>query len=343
MSDAPSPVLEALAAAAIGREAARETLATLVLPPSMATNDGPAVSRAVFAMALNAALFHGLLARAPTGAAYVADVRRAGGRVLFDHGALRTVALPSGPSGALPAGHLAFARILEPLGYEVADLYPLERLKMTGRAYRHRDDPQGLPQFFVSELHVERFSPAFGVVAERVFGTSRDPLDAAARAALDAFARDGACDRDLALKALPVLVGAFGCWHATPSLLAYEALLAESPEAAWIATEGNAFNHATDRVADVEALAEDQRRLGRPIKPDVERSASGRVRQTAFRADPVEREFEDGGRIVRRRVPGSFYEFITRAPLAAPEGQVTLDLGFDSGNAQGIFKMTTPA
>ena len=343
MPRAPAPHLQALTAAAIGEAAARETLATLVLPRSLASNEGPAVSRAVFAMALNAALFHGLLQRAPTGAAYVADVRRAGGQVLFDHGALRTVALPSGPTGALPPGQLAFARILEPLGYEVAGLYPLERLRMTGRAYRHRDDPQGLPQFFVSELHVERFSPAFRVVAEQVFGTTREPLDEAARAALAAFARDDACPLDLALAALPVLVAAFGRWHAPPSLLAYEALLAESPEAAWIATEGAAFNHATDRVADVEALAEDQRRLGRPIKPQVERSASGRVRQTAFRADPVEREFRDGAETVRRRVPGSFYEFITRAPLERPEGPVTLDLGFDSGNAQGIFEMTTPA
>ncbi len=341
MSDASSPQLEALAASVIGRAAAHETLASLVLPRSLASNQGPAVCRAVFAKALNAALFHGLLERAPTGAAYVADVRRAGGRVLFDHGALRTVVLPSGPTGELPAGHLAFARILEPLGYEIADLYPLERLKMTGRAFRHRDDPEGLPQFFVSELHADRFSPAFRVVAEHLFGTTRDPLDAAALAALDGFARDGVCNQELALKALPVLVAAFGRWHATPSVLAYEALLAESAEAAWIATEGNAFNHATDRVPDVEALAEDQSRLGRPIKPQVERSASGRMRQTAFRADPVEREFDDGGRCVRRRVPGSFYEFITRAPLERPQGAIRLDLGFDSGNAQGIFKMTS--
>jgi hypothetical protein len=343
MSQPSASQLEALVTAAIGAEAARETLGALVLPRSLASNDGPAVSRAVFAMALNAALFHGLLQRAPTGAAYVADVRRAGGQVLFDHGALRTVALPSGPTGELPAGYLAFARILEPLGYEVAGLYPLERLKMTGRAFRHRDDPEGLPQFFVSELHVERFSPAFRVVAEQVFGRTRDPLDADARAALEAFARDGACPRELALKVMPVLVSAFGCWHPTPSLLAYEALLAESPEAAWIATEGNAFNHATDRVPDVERLAEAQRDLGRPIKPEVERSASGRVRQTAFRADGVEREFLDGAQVVRRRVPGSFYEFITRAPLERPQDGVGLDLGFDSSNAQGIFKMTAPA
>lgn len=335
--------LETLVAAAVGVAAAHETLETLVIPDALQTNGGPFVSRATFAMALNAALFHGLLERVPTGAAYVDDVRRAGSRVLLDHGALRTVRFAHGSTGALPPGHLAFTRLLEPLGYEVADLYPLERLKMTGRAFRHRDLPEALPQFFVSELHVDRFSPAFQKVAEHVFGRTRDPLDATAHAALEAFAGGDVCDLRLAAKALPVFVAAFGRWHDPPSLLAYEALLAESPEAAWIATEGCAFNHATDRVPDVEALAETQRQLGRPIKDQVERSASGGVRQTAFKADPVERMFADGERTVCRLVPGSFYEFITRAPLAEPEDGVTLDLGFDSGNAQGIFKMTATA
>jgi hypothetical protein len=335
--------LETLVCTALGAAAARETLDTLVVPDALRANNGPTVSRAVFAMALNAALFHGLLDRAPTGAAYVEEVRAAHCRVLLDHGALRTVALPSGRTGALPSGHLAFARILEPLGYEVAGLYPLDRLKMTGRGYRHRDLPQELSQFFVSELHVDRFSPAFQTIAEHVFGCTRDPLDATATAALEQFARDGACELELARKALPTVIAAFGRWHDLPSLIAYQALLAESPEAAWIATEGFAFNHATDRVADVEALADIQRSLGRPIKETVERSASGRVRQTAFKADPVEREFHDGPRIVRRLVPGSFYEFITREPLDQPDDGVTLDLGFDSANAQGIFKMTANA
>ena len=79
--------------------------------------------------------------------------------------------------------------------------------------------------------------------------------------------------------------------HGVFALEDYELLLAESAEMAWIATEGNAFNHATDRVGDVDAVAERQRQLGRPIKDKVEISASGRVRQTAFRAATVQREF----------------------------------------------------
>ncbi|WP_415411004.1 hypothetical protein, partial [Staphylococcus agnetis] len=125
-----------------------------------------------------------------------------GHKILFDHGALRTIDFGDGPTGALPAGHLAFARILAPLGYAVADLYPLDRLKLTGRAYAHLDLPEAIPQFFVSELHVQRFSPAFQVIAHAVFDSSADPLGAAARAALEAFAAQGACDLDQARAAL---------------------------------------------------------------------------------------------------------------------------------------------
>ena len=114
-------------------------------------------------------------------------------------------------------------------------------------------------------------------------------------------------------------------------------MLRESKEMAWIATEGNAFNHATDRVADVDAVAAEQRRLGRPMKEAVEVSASGRVRQTAFRAALVERLFVGGdGALTTETVPGSFHEFITRGE----ESPGVLDLRFDSSNATGIFKMT---
>jgi len=336
MSDATAR-LGRLMAAAIGPEAAGEVLATLWVPPSLDPGEDGLAPRALCAFALNGLLFHDLLQRVPTGAAYVADRRRAGERIVLDHGALRTIDLDGGPVGALPGGCGAFVRILEPLGYREAGLYPLERLKMTGRAFAHVDLAEDIPQFFVSELHVQRFSPAFQAVARRVFGKSRDPLGPAARAALDAFAATGVCEEGLALAALPALAAAFGRWHPLPTEEDYEALLRESAEAAWISTEGAAFNHATSRVADVEATAAEQRRLGRPVKDAVEVSASGRVRQTAFRADPVLRELAGPHGPVERQVPGSFYEFISRAP-EGPDG--ALDLRFDSANAQGIFAMT---
>ena len=256
-------------------------------------------------------------------------------KLVFDHGALRTVATDN---GALPRGEEAFRRILEPLGFTCRGVYPLDRLGMTGRAYAHRDLPEHVAQFFVSELHPERFSPAFQQAVARVVGNSRDPLPLASKAMLAEIAQHGSLSFDDATQLLPNLVCCFDRQHQEPRWSDYQTLLAESKEMAWIATEGNAFNHATDRVADVGAVAERQRRLGRPVKPEVEVSQSGRVRQTAFRATMVERLFvTDDGALKSEVVPGSFHEFITRAE----EAPGVLDLRFDSGNATAIFKMTS--
>jgi len=227
------------------------------------------------------------------------------------------------------------------MGYAIAKVYPLDKLKMTGNAYKQVDFPEDIPQYFVSELHVERFDGAFGDAARRIFGTSRDPLTPQALEVLAAFERDGSVPFDQAAKALPVIVSAFAPQHDPAALADYETLLAQSAEAAWIATEGNSFNHATDRVEDVVALADALRTAGKPIKDTVEFSASGRVRQTAFRADTVVRPFKNAdGTETTREVPGSFFEFISRDGL--PDS-TALDLNFDSSNATGIFAMTRAA
>lgn len=330
--------LHALVAAVLKDDAA-PAISDLALPLDVPDSGPQTVSRAEFAVAMNVALHWGLLARVPTAAAYAADCRAAGRKIMLDHGALRTVLLPSlAPTGAIPAGTKAFARILEPLGYVRADIYPLDRLRMTGYAWCHRDFPDSIAQFFISELHVDRFDADFASAAARIFGTTREPLTADALAVLDEFAERGEVALERAVAALPAIVAAFDRHHDMPSLSDYETLKAASAEAAWMATEGNAFNHGTDRVGDVEAVADAQRAAGRAMKDRIEVSGSGRVRQTAYRADWVERSFVgEGGASVTLTVPGSFYEFIDRA---VDPSNGLIDLKFDSGNAQGIFKMT---
>ncbi|MGA2188860.1 MAG: DUF1338 family protein [Steroidobacteraceae bacterium] len=335
------PHLSKLLRSLAGDTGADDILATLQIDRTFLVESAGAVSRAVFSMALNAILFHELLNRVPTGAAYVADRRRQRERIVFDHGALRTIRLGSRPTGALPAGAASFLRILEPLGYHVSGTYAFDARRMTGRGLTHREYPETLPQFFVSELHVERFSKEFQAAAERVFGASRDPLTISAHAALGEFAEHGRCEMKLAVPALKEIVGAFGRWHRTPALADYRVLLAESPEGAWIATEGSAFSHATERVSDVAMTACAQRSLGRPVRDTIETSASGSVRQTAFRPDPVKRSFraEDGSDI-EVTVAGSYYEFISRDVVPGSDGRRRMDLRFGNNATQGILKKT---
>ena len=324
-----------------GDKAADDMLGTLQIERTFLLESAGAVSRGVFAMALNAVLFHELLTRVPMAAAYVADRRRQGERIIFDHGAMRTVRFASQGTGALPPGVESFERILQPLGYHVAGTYPFDRLRMTGYGFAHREFPETLPQFFVSELHVERFSKEFQAAAERVFGNTRDPLTTASEAALADFTGQGRCEMKLAAPCLREIAAAFGRWHEIPSLTDYRILLAESPECAWIATEGLGLNHAADRVADVAMTACAQRSLGRPMKQIIEASASGTVHQSAFKADPVRRTFrnEDGSDL-ELTVPGSFYEFISRDIVMGSDGKKRLDLRFDYSNAQTVLKMT---
>lgn len=338
MSNANISLFYSLLSAVIGDERAAAIMADIHVPSELILGEEGCISRDQFAMALALLLSQDLEQRVPLARKY-AEMRLAEGQqILLDHGALRTILFSSGPTGALPAGRLAFDRILAPLGYYPAETYPLPRLRMTGYGYRHRDYSDALPQYFVSELHVDQFDDAFHDAAQRVFGTSKDPLTSDTQNLLDAFARSECVALADAVPALAAIAAAFDRQHDVPFESDYEILRSQSAEAAWIATEGNAFNHATDRVADVHALADHLRSLDWPMKDKVEISGSGRVHQTALRAQMVERPFKDAaGDLFTRHVPGSFYEFITRH-IDPATGK--LDLAFDSGNATGIFAMT---
>ncbi|QHS52405.1 DUF1338 domain-containing protein [Edaphobacter sp. 12200R-103] len=311
----------------------------LLIHHDLASDPGPRVSRAVLAQALNMLLFEDLLKRVPSAAKYVQlclDQKRT---IIHDHGAVRTVALEG--MGALPSGQEAITRVLRPLGYRLNGVYPLERLRMTGRSHAQADYPEDIAQFFISELHPERFSHTFQQAVRRVTASSVDPITPEAAALLETLEKTGSLSLEEAQSLLPVLVSVFDRHHAEPALADYQTLLAESPEMAWISTEGNAFNHATDRVPDVDALSAELKALHMPIKEKVETSQSGRVRQTALNAARVQRNFRTtDGTSISREVPGSFYEFITRLRMPTKNGKSPLDLSFDSGNAQAIFKMT---
>jgi hypothetical protein len=324
----------------VGDQRTNQLFSILVVDPALTEDSEPRVSRAKIAQALNMLLFEDLIKRVPAAKLYVEHCQAHGNTVMHDHGAVRTIAMAG--MGALPAGQDAITRVLRPLGYSLKGLYPLEKLRMTGRSYAQVDFPEEIAQFFISELHPERFSTEFQAALERITATSTDPLTHEATALLEELESTHSLTVDQAVALLPVLVSCFGRQHGEIDLVDYEILLAESSEGAWISTEGNAFNHVTDRVADVDKLAEEQKSLGQPMKAAVETSQSGRVRQTAFRAAQVLRTFRAAdGSTIEKEVPGSFLEFITRLPL--PEetsGKKELDLSFDSSNAQAIFKMT---
>jgi hypothetical protein len=295
-----------------------------------------AIHRAWLAEALNLCLFHKLVDAVPDGLRYVDEQHESGRKVVFDHGAIRTVDWVQ--NGELPRGRLAFSRLLEPLGFTDVRTYPLTKLNMTGWGYRQMDLPEDIAQFFVSELHPGRLSEAFQNAVGRVVGSSRDPLSHEDLSILKRLQLTRHCSLEEATRLLPGLYRAFGRQHGVVREDDYRQLLSESAEMAWIATEGNSFNHLTDRVEHLEATVQEQIRRERPMKDSIEVSGSGRVMQTAYKACTVSRDLLDADGVVRTHtVPGSFVEFIQRK-IDPDNGKI--DLNFDSSNAQGIFKMT---
>src|SRR3954468_11900718 len=95
------------------------SLKVLHLPRALAGTEEGVASRSLIALALNVALFGDLLERVPTGRAYVNDCLAQGREVVFDHGALRTVALAG--MGSLPAGGAAITRVLFAFGVTSRD------------------------------------------------------------------------------------------------------------------------------------------------------------------------------------------------------------------------------
>lgn len=330
--------LFSLVASAVGQPAA-DWLEHRVEVPQALHNfswTDEAVHRVWLAEALNLCLFHKLVDAVPDGLRYVDEQHESGRKVVFDHGAIRTVDWVQ--NGELPRGRLAFSRLLEPLGFTDVRTYPLTKLNMTGWGYRQMDLPEDIAQFFVSELHPGRLSEAFQNAVSRVVGSSRDPLSHEDLSILTRLQSTRHCSLEEATRLLPGLYRAFGRQHGVVREDDYRQLLSESAEMAWIATEGNSFNHLTDRVEHLEATVQEQVRRERPMKDSIEVSGSGRVMQTAYKACTVSRELLDADGVARtHKVPGSFVEFIQRK-IDPDNGKI--DLNFDSSNAQGIFKMT---
>src|SRR6188508_1178201 len=102
-----------LVASCIGRPRTERLFGVVDTDAALLQPVSEVVPRAEIAHALNLLLLDDLLRRVPMGALYVHDRIRRGERLLFDHGAVRTVLWPS---GSLPSGQGALTRILGPLG-----------------------------------------------------------------------------------------------------------------------------------------------------------------------------------------------------------------------------------
>ena len=239
-------------------------------------------------------------------------LRDRGERVVNDHIALRTFADPR-------IGLEALARPFLAQGYAAAGDYAFPRKRLRARYYLHADPDR--PKIFISELLLDRCTPALRRDVERLLG--QVDAEAGERSArLERLGRPWpACSRAV-----------------------YGRLLEESEYAAWLAAFGLRANHFTVSVnaltsfaslgalnSAIEAAGIAMSRAGGLIKGSPEEL----LEQSSTLAAPVEVAFADGSAVV----PGCYYEFARR--YAGADGR--LFTGFVPDSADRIFESTDRA
>lgn len=235
-------------------------------------------------------------------------LRARGERVVNDHIALRTF---SGPQIGLEV----LARAFVDRGYKAAGEYEFTAKKLRARHYLHPDPDR--PKLFISELVLDRTSPALRAEVEGLLGHVHPELG----------------ERwDLAASGRP--------WPA-PSSELYARLLAESEYAAWLAVFGLRANHFTISVNALTTVATLEELGALIVGAGIPLSAAGGVikgspaellEQSSTIAAPVELELADGP----ATIPGCYYEFARRYRDSAGR----LFTGFVTSSADRIFEST---
>jgi hypothetical protein len=256
---------------------------------------------------LFATLWADYIAIAPAAARIHALLTARGELVRNDHVALRTFALPGLDLAAL-------ARPFEALGYVARDHYRFSDKKLHARYWQHAEP--GQPKVFISELLVDELPASAQRIIERLVAqlppdfTARDDLAWAGRA-----------------------------WRVTRA--DYEALLADSEYAAWLAAFGFRVNHFTVDVNALTTLPDLASLDALLVANGYELNTAGGaikgtpadcLEQSSTRAEHVRVQLADA----ELSIPSCYYEFARRYRL--PSGE--LFHGFVPTSADRIFEST---
>ncbi|MBS8240947.1 DUF1338 domain-containing protein [Marinobacter lipolyticus] len=230
-----------------------------------------------------------------------------GQRIVNDHIALRTFNLD-------PVGLEALAAHFTSLGYYCGGDYHFEAKKLYARHYEH-PDPLA-PKVFISELLTEQCSPELQSIARTLVDEVKPESVKA-----DNFLYSGRH------------------WHL--DYATYQALLAESEYAAWLAAWGFRANHFTVSINQlgqyhsVEAINQLLKANGYRVNDsggEVKGSPEELLEQSSTMADRMPVRFTDR----TATIPSCFYEFALRYTDASGK----LYPGFVAASADKIFEST---
>ncbi|MBD1565328.1 DUF1338 domain-containing protein [Vibrio sp. S12_S33] len=227
--------------------------------------------------------------------------------LINDHIALRTF-------NVAPLGIETLAKPFLALGYTACGDYQFESKKLVAKHYEHPDPTQ--PKVFISELKVAECSPELQAIVAKLV----EQVDSNKLTSSD-FLYSGRL------------------WQIAHS--DYLTLAQESEYAAWLAAHGYGANHFTVSVNqlnafnEVKAVNDHLRQAGFVINEnggEVKGTPEVLLEQSSTMADKVPVKFRDGVEMI----PGGFYEFAKRYPMANGE----LYSGFVAASADKIFEST---
>jgi Domain of unknown function (DUF1338) len=264
-------------------------------------------SPGVTASTLIATLWRDYTALTPQAARIHALFAARGEQICNDHVALRTFARPGIEIDAMARPFIAH-------GWQPRDRYRFDDKHLEARYWQHPDRAQ--PKVFISQLCVDELpAPTVAII------------DSLVATLADGFGQR----RDLPYAGRP--------WSLRHSQ--YQALLAVSEYAAWVAAFGFRVNHFTVDIEQLHSFSDldevnqfllaagfELNRAGGLIKG----SPAELLEQSSTCADAIEVEFADG----RFRVPSCYYEFARRYCL--PSGERFH--GFVPTSANQLFQST---
>lgn len=230
-----------------------------------------------------------------------------GETVLNDHIALRTFNHPR-------LGLQSLARQFEKFGYVAKNEYFFTEKKLYAKHWEHPNE--SLPKIFISELELEKVSPLIRQAVDQMVAEIPDSL-----IQTETFA---VCGRP---------------WEMTHKL--YIELAKESEYASWVAAHGFRPNHFTvfvnplKKFNDLRVLNQFVTSHGFALNKaggEVKGSPEDYLEQSSTMASEIPVTFTEGV----FRVPGCYYEFAKRHPLANGK----LYQGFVAKSADKIFEST---
>lgn len=286
--------------------------------------------------------------RVPYAQIYEQMILQAGGRVVNDHIAFRSLGLQiDRPGGCLNFGINYLAPLIEALGYRAINEYTFRDQHLYARHYRHPDQERlALPKLFISELVVADLPAAVTQMIAQTVDSIPEPSPVQGLL-MDGFDPDQIPQPD---QRITSLARVFSRPWQPPLKSTVAAVNTVSQYGAWVLLHGYGVNHFTGYInaqntalyANIETTAQGLAARGVPMKTAIEGSPGSGLRQTATQAVTEMVPVRDESRGEPALIPWTYayFEIAERGWVEPMPGHREWFEGFLGPQARSLFEMT---